>query len=63
MSALEELTKLASTLASEETQGAGVKNPYPCFFINYDPEVSALGQFAMGGEKDDEGNWITPPPL
>ncbi len=57
---LEELTKLASALA-EEAQSGSVRCPYPRLFINYDPEVSAPGQFAVGGEKDEEGNWTTPP--
>ncbi len=57
---LEELTKLASALA-EEAQSGSVRCPYPRFFINYDPEVSAPGQFAVGGEKDEEGNWTTAP--
>lgn len=59
---MEELRKLQEQLLDDQEVKTS-RNPFQRFFINYDPEIGPVGSFALGGEKDEAGNWTTPPKL
>ena len=61
MSLKEELKKLQEQLL-EDSQSVVPRAPFERFFISYDPDVG-IGQYALGGEKDESGNWTDPPLL
>jgi len=60
MSLKEQLKKMREELL-EDVKPAVPRLPFEKLQINYDPEVAPPGSYIMGGEKDDNGEWVTPP--